>query len=321
MRQFRPGSFQCLISIFLLALPVALAGESIPLTVDATKTQQKILRVHEVIPVKPGPLTLYYPKWIPGEHGPNGPIGSVTGLKFEADGKTIPWLRDLKDVFTFHLEIPAGVSHLDARFDFIEPEGYSASDKLMVLEWNDVVLYPAGIPAQQQTYEAKLCCPMDGSSAHRLPIENQSGNEVSFKPISLDMLVDSPVIAGQYYRAIDITPAGRTDPSRTRHGCRQRSCAEHERGQPEGDGQSGCRIGQAIRHAPLSRLSFHAGSQRPCGSLRTGTSRVERQPAARARAARCPSSGMSLGGLLAHEFVHSWNGKFRRPADLDSAVL
>ena len=75
------------------------------------------------MPVKPGPLTLYYPKWIPGEHGPDGPITSLTGLKFEGNGKTIPWQRDLLDVFTFHIDVPAGVSRLDANYDFIEPDG------------------------------------------------------------------------------------------------------------------------------------------------------------------------------------------------------
>src|SRR5580693_896304 len=128
-------------SVLVFSASVALAAETISLTVDATKTQQKLLRSHEVIPVKPGPLTIYYPKWIPGEHGPNGPISSVTGLKFEAGGKIIPWKRDLLDVFTFHLDIPAGVSQLDASFDFIEPDGNSATDKLTVIEWNDVVLY------------------------------------------------------------------------------------------------------------------------------------------------------------------------------------
>jgi hypothetical protein len=154
MKRCRLGAFSCLIAIAVLAAPAVLTSESIPLTVDATKTQQKILYVHETIPVEPGPLTLYYPKWIPGEHGPDGPITSLTGLKFEADGKTIPWQRDLKDVFTFHLEIPGGVSHLDAKFDFVEPEGNSATDKLVVLEWNDVILYPAGTTAQQLSYSA-----------------------------------------------------------------------------------------------------------------------------------------------------------------------
>ena len=114
----QPCRFRSLVfiaSILALAASAALAEEAISVTVDATKTQQKLLHAHLVMPVKPGPLTLYYPKWIPGEHGPDGPIAGLTGLKFEADGKTIPWQRDLLDVYTFHLEIPAGVSHLDAK--------------------------------------------------------------------------------------------------------------------------------------------------------------------------------------------------------------
>ena len=190
----------------VIAAPAALTGQTITVTVDATKTQQKLLSAHEIIPVKPGPLTLYYPKWIPGEHGPNGPIAGLTGLKFEADGKTIPWQRDLLDVYTFHLEIPAGVSHLEAKYDYIEPDGVSATDKLLVLEWNEVVLYPAGVAAQQLTYETKLLMPDGWKFGTPLPVEKQSGNQVSFKPISLEMLVDSPVITGEYYRAIDITP-------------------------------------------------------------------------------------------------------------------
>ncbi|MGA8645774.1 MAG: hypothetical protein WB628_02955, partial [Candidatus Sulfotelmatobacter sp.] len=104
-------------SILALSASAALAEEAISVTVDATKTQQKLLHAHLVMPVKPGPLTLYYPKWIPGEHGPDGPIANLTGLKFEANGKTIPWQRDLLDVFTFHVEIPHGVSQLDVNFD------------------------------------------------------------------------------------------------------------------------------------------------------------------------------------------------------------
>ena len=151
MSRSRLRSLLFFASLLLLTTSVALAGETISLTVDATKTPQKLLRSHEVIPVKPGPLTIYYPKWIPGEHGPAGPISSVTGLKFEGNGKVIPWLRDTLDTFTFHVDIPAGVSQLDATFDFIEPDGNSATDVLIVLEWNDVVLYPAGTLATEQT--------------------------------------------------------------------------------------------------------------------------------------------------------------------------
>src|SRR5271168_4819812 len=102
---------------------VALAAETISLSVDATKTQQKLLHVHLVMPVTAGPLTIYYPKWIPGEHGPDGPISSLTGLKFEGDGKVISWKRDLLDVFTFHVDVPAGSTKLEASYDFIEPDG------------------------------------------------------------------------------------------------------------------------------------------------------------------------------------------------------
>jgi predicted metalloprotease with PDZ domain len=315
MQRWRLGSLLCLAAVLVLAVPAALIGETIPLTVDATGTQQKLLRVHEVIPVKSGPLTLYYPKWIPGEHGPDGPIGSLTGLKFEAAGKTIPWQRDLLDVYTFHLQIPAGVSHLDAKFDFIEPEGNSATDKLMVLEWNAVVLYPAGTPAQQQSYEASLLLPDGWKFGTSLPIENQAGNRVSFKTISLDMLVDSPVIAGEYFRTIDITPAG--EPIHHEINMAADSAAalnmspENQKQMTNLVAESGKLFG--ARHYRdyhfILALSDHVAHF----GLEHHESNDSRLPE---RALLEPSSGMSLGGLLAHEFVHSWNGKFRRPADL-----
>src|SRR5258708_25337258 len=107
MRRCFLRSVLCLASILLFVGSASLYAESIPLTVDATGTQQKLLHIHEVIPVKAGALTLYYPKWIPGEHGPDGPISSLSGLKFTGEGKTIAWRRDTLDVFTFHLDIPA----------------------------------------------------------------------------------------------------------------------------------------------------------------------------------------------------------------------
>ena len=315
MRRFRLDSYFCLFAAIVLTAPAVLAGESIPLTVDATRTQQKLLYVREVIPVKPGPVTLYYPKWIPGEHGPEGPITSLTGLKFEADGKTIPWRRDLKDVYTFHLEIPEGVSHLEANFDFIEPEGYSATDKLMVLEWNYVVLYPAGTPAEQQSYQAKLLLPAGWKFGTSLPVDNQSGNQILFKPISLDMLVDAPVIAGEYYRAIDITPPGEP----IHHELNMAADSEAALNMsPENQKQMANLVAESgklfgTRHYRdyhfLLALSDHVQHF----GLEHHESNDSRLPE---RALLMPTSGMSLGSLLAHEFVHSWNGKFRRPADL-----
>ena len=208
MEPYRVRSLVFLASVLALAASAALAEDAILVTVDATRTQQKLLHTHLVMPVKSGPLTLYYPKWIPGEHGPDGPIANLTGLKFEADGQTVPWQRDLLDVFAFHLEIPHGISHLDVDFDYIEPDGVSATDKLLVLEWNEVVLYPADIPAEKLTYEAKLLMPDAWKFGTALPVESAARNQVLFKPISLDLLVDSPVITGEFYRSIDLTPPG-----------------------------------------------------------------------------------------------------------------
>jgi predicted metalloprotease with PDZ domain len=305
----------CFAVILIMAAAAALSGETISVTVDATRTQQKLLRTHLVIPVSAGPLTLYYPKWLPGNHRASGPINSLTGLKFEGGGKTIPWKRDLLDAFTFHLEIPAGVSHLDASFDFIEPENDSATDKLMVLAWNEVVLYPAGTPAQQLSYEAKLLMPDGWKFGTSLPVENQSGNQVAFRPISLDMLVDSPVITGEFYRAIDLTPPGEPIHHEIDMVADSESALnmspENQKQMTNLVAESGKLFG--MRHYRdyhfLLTLSDHVAHF----GLEHHESNDSRLPE---RTLLLPESGMMLGSLLAHEFVHSWNGKFRRPADL-----
>jgi predicted metalloprotease with PDZ domain len=315
MQRCRFRSWLVPASVLVASAAIALGAETITLTVDATNTPRKILRSHEAIPVKPGQLTVYYPKWIPGEHGPNGPISSVTGLKFEGDGKVIPWVRDTLDVFTFHLDIPEGVSELHASFDFIEPEGNSATDVLTVLEWNDVVLYPAGVPAEQLSYEAKLILPDGWKFGTALPIDTQSGGTVAFKPISLDLLVDSPVIAGEFYRAIDITPPG--EPIHHELDLVADSAialnlsADNQKQMTNLVAESGKLFG--ARHYRdyhfLLTLSDHVAHF----GLEHHESNDSRLPE---RTLISPGAGMSLGGLLAHEFVHSWNGKFRRPADL-----
>ena len=298
-----------------LAVPTTLCGQAISVTVDATKTQEKLLHTHLVIPVKPGPLTLYYPKWIPGEHGPDGPIASLTGLKFSGDGKTIPWTRDLLDVFTFHVDVPAGVSKLEANYDFIEPDGMSATDKLMVLEWNEFLLYPAGTSSDKLTYDAKLVMPDGWKFGSSLPVDYQSANQVTFKPISLELLVDSPVIAGEYYRSIDLTPLG--EPIHHEIDLVADSEAalamspENQKQMTNLVAESGKLFG--ARHYRdyhfLLTLSDHVAHF----GLEHHESNDSRLPE---RTLLEHSSGMSLGGLLAHEFAHSWNGKFRRPADL-----
>jgi predicted metalloprotease with PDZ domain len=300
-----------------LLLPAAFAqtSQTISLDVDATRTQQKLLHMKLVLPVQPGPLTLYYPKWIPGEHGPDGPIANLTGLRFEANGKTIPWQRDPLDVFTFHLDIPEGVSQLDASYDFIEAEGLSATDQLLVLEWNEVLLYPAGSPSDHLNYEARLDLPGGWRFGTALPVAAQSGNQVSFKPISLDLLVDSPVIAGQYYRAIDLTPPG--EPI-------------HHEIDMVADSEAALNMSPELQKEMTNLVAesgklFGARHYRDYHFLLTLSDHVQhfglehhesndsRLPE---RTLLSPGAGVLVGSLLPHEFVHSWNGKFRRPADL-----
>jgi predicted metalloprotease with PDZ domain len=304
-----------LAAFLALAAPAAFAAEVISVTVDATETSQKLLHTKLIIPVKPGPLTIYYPKWIPGGHGPQGPITNLTGLKFEVDGKIIPWQRDLLDVFTFHVDVPSGANHLDVSFDKIEPDGNSATDKLVDLEWNEALLYPAGAPADQLIYKAKLILPNEWKFGTALPIESQSGNEVSFNPISLDLLVDSPVIAGEYFRSIDLTPPG--EPIHHEIDMVADSeialdmSPEVQKGMTNLVAESGKLFG--ARHyrdyhflLTLSDHVMHFG-------LEHHESNDSRLPE---RTLLSPNAGVLVGALLPHEFVHSWNGKFRRPADL-----
>src|SRR5579862_5804516 len=164
----------------LLSTPL---NGAIKLTVDATQAPDKIIRTREVIPVKAGPLTLYYPKWIPGEHEPSGPVGNVAGLKFTANGKTIPWRRDLLDVFTLHVDVPAGADSLEATFEYLEPTGgpysggASATDKLVIISWNQDVLYPAGVPPTISLLIRRCGCPKGGNTERRFRSRTRRGTK------------------------------------------------------------------------------------------------------------------------------------------------
>jgi predicted metalloprotease with PDZ domain len=314
--------------LFVFALVAGTLGlkaqSPITLDVDATQAPQKIIHTHMAIPVSSGPLTLYYPKWIPGEHAPDGPIENVTGLKFSGNDKMIPWRRDLVDMFTFHLNIPQGVSVLDANFDYVESEhmsgftaGASATDKLVVISWNQNLLYPAGRPAQDIIFKASLKLPEGWKFGTVLPVAREEGNEIEFKPASLNRLVDSPVSASQYYRVVDVTPPGEpihheidlaadSDPALN-------MSPELKQEYTNLVAETGKLFG--VRHYrdyhflfTLSDHVAHFGLEHH----ESDDSRVQEfsliDPALR----------LKMVTLLPHEFVHSWNGKFRRPKDLSS---
>lgn len=298
---------------------LAQSTRAIQLTVDATHAPQKILHVRLSMPVRPGPLTLYYPKWIPGEHGPDGPISNLTGLKFQVDGKDIPWQRDLLDVFTFHVDVPAGATHLDATYDYLETGRGSATDKILSLNWNEVALYPEGTPAGRLIYATTLRLPEGWKCATSLQEENRpanaAGNQISFQPISLDLLVDSPVLAGEYFRVIDLTPPG--EPI-------------HHEIDLAADSEAALAMSPEIQNAMTSLVAesgrlFGARHYRRYHFLLALSDHMahfglERHESSENRLGERtllgPDAGMTIGSLLPHEFAHSWNGKFRRPADL-----
>src|SRR6202051_597753 len=162
------AQFLCLVVISLCSITLfAAEGPTVTLSVDASESPRKIIHAQLHIPAKPGTLTLYYPKWIPGEHGTTGPITDLTGLKFTASGKTLQWRRDLLDGFTFRVEVPAGQNEVIANLDYASPasfepgysSGLSATEKLYIVNWNTLLLYPAGYSSDQLTYSASVRLP------------------------------------------------------------------------------------------------------------------------------------------------------------------
>ncbi len=294
----------------------------ITIEVDATEAPAKIFRAHLVIAVSPGPLTLYYPKWIPGEHMPDGPNIDLTGLKFAAGGQTIPWTRDTLDTFTFRLQVPSGATSLDVSLDYLSPaerEGFSAgssvSDKMAVVSWNQVLLYPKGFAITQLTYKPSLKLPAGWKFSTALPGAAQNGDTITFAPASLSTLVDSPVLTGEYLKTIPLTPPGQSPPQELDIAADSSAAldmpAETEQEYKNLVSEAGALFGATHfrdYHFLLS-LSDHV-AHFGLEHHESNDSRTDE------RSLIDPSLRMLMSGLLPHEYVHSWNGKYRRPADL-----
>ena len=195
------------------------AARPIQIVVDATHAPEKILHAQLQIPVAPaqGLVTLVYPKWIPGEHGPTGPINDVTGIEFYANGQRLTWKRDLDEMFALHVNVPASVSTLEARLDLLLPapaegfsSGASATAQLDMVSWNQLVLYQSqpGKHSDDISITASLRLPVDWHYGTALPLDNEGNGQINFRTISLTTLVDSPVLTGRHFRRIPLTPEG-----------------------------------------------------------------------------------------------------------------
>ncbi|MBI3933691.1 MAG: M61 family metallopeptidase [Acidobacteria bacterium] len=325
--RFRARAVLCALAL-LLSCNATLSGQGqqapITLSVDAREAPRGILHAQLIIPVESGPLTLLYPKWIPGEHGPTGPISDLVGLKIRSNGQDISWRRDAMEMYAFHCEVPAGVQSLEVSLDFLTPiessgftSGASTTPFLAVINWNQLLLYPQGGSASSWTYSVRLVLPEGWKFGTALPVKLEEDTGVEFRPVSLETLVDSPVIAGRYLRHI---PLGEADgrPHAIDMVADDESWLEMKPGVEAGLRGLVTESGELFgaRHYNQYRFLLTLSDQVAHFGLEHHESSDNRLAG---NALSDNRAGPSLGSLLPHEFVHSWNGKYRRPAGLATA--
>jgi predicted metalloprotease with PDZ domain len=297
-------------------------AQPIKVSVDATHAPEKILHAQLQIPVTGGPkIMLVYPKWIPGEHGPTGPIVDLTGLKFFANGQRVTWRRDLDDMYTFHLTLPAGVDSVEATLDLVmpaPPEGFSsgasATAQLDMLSWNQVVLYQPGKHTDDIPITASLKLPAGWHYGTPLPVQGESNGQINFQTVSLTTLVDSPVLAGAHFRRIPLTPEGplqhyidEVSDSEAALQMPAETINEYKRLVAETGALFGARHYREYHFLlTLSNHTAHFGLEHHESSDDRVAERTMIDDQQRWLAA----------GLLPHEMTHSWNGKYRRPDGL-----
>ncbi|HEX6707902.1 MAG TPA: peptidase M61 [Albitalea sp.] len=306
------------LSLLACATSAQTSPPAMTLQVDATDIEHKVWRATETIPVRPGPLRLLYPRWLPGTHAPIGPIARLTGLLVRAKGQRLEWKRDTLDEHAFTLEVPGGVDQLQLEFQFASPlegpvERITATPDLLGVQWNTVLLYPAGAEVAGITVQPSVTLPAGWSFGTALEIESRNGANVRFKPVSVETLVDSPLFAGRHYRQVELDN-GKV-PVRLHIVADQawqlaatpEQIAIHRALVTQADRLFGAR--HYGHYDFLLALSEHFGriGLEHHQSSENGVRPVYFTEWAKTAPGR---------DLLAHEYVHSWNGKFRRPADL-----
>ena len=291
------------------------AQEPIRVTIDATDAARKIFHSHTTIPATPGPMQLAYAQWIPGEHSPTGPITDLVDLHIAANGQPILWQRDPRNMFAFRIDVPAGASSIDVDLTYLSPiagqnftAGPNASANVAIVGWNTLLLYPLGRSAEQIMVEGSIEAPEGWSSAGALKPNERA---------SLMTYIDSPVILGRYLKTIDI-PAGSAPKHRLNISGESAAAIDTPPAFAEDYGRVVAEAGALFgayhfRHydwlLTLSDGVAHFGLEHHQSSdnrMEEGTLETD-------------SMRRALGGLLTHEYMHSWNAKYRRPAIMLSA--
>ena len=325
-------------ALLVLAWPVLLAASAcnaadapdqstaqptLQLQVDLRRAPERLIEVRETVRVQPGPLTLHYPEWIPGEHGPNGPIANVAGLTILGNGKSLRWRRDLRDMYALHVDVPEGVGQLQLSFQFLPPRrrgrfgaGPSTGTDLAVLEFNQVVFYPADQPVRDIRVQATVRLPGGWKHASALVQTGHSSTGIRFETVSLDRLIDSPLIAGRHFNRVDLGRHAAAAVSLNVVGAQGAEIRPDE-GQADALHKLGRQALALFGVVPyrhykiLLLLSDRIGHF----GLEHRESSDDRLPA---DFFSDPTLFRVLSPLLAHEWIHVWNGKLHYPADLSA---
>lgn len=312
------GLVLAVIVITTLANSAPAQNPSVPtmtLTVDETEASRRIAFVHEEIHVRAGAVALAYPRWIPGEHGPTGPIQQFAALRIHSGNATLPWTRDPDDINTIHVDVPRGADRITVDFDALMVN--TISDHQLLLAWNTAVLYPRDIDKRELMIEPSILLPANWKQGSALRVTSQSGSRVNFAPVSLERLIDSPVLAGEFFRAaplasdwpaeLDITGDSQAavDSADDAHAFTLFSkLVEQDRAM------------FGFRHWQTLHLLVSQSEARPFDGLEHEDSPYN----AIGDAGLSKKQQLEKFGwpLLAHEQSHSWDGKYRRPAELYS---
>jgi predicted metalloprotease with PDZ domain len=291
------------------------SAPTMTLVVDETQAARRIAFVHEEILVRPGTLALAYPRWIPGEHGPTGPIQEFAVLRIHSGNLTLPWTRDPDDIYTIRVEVPPSTDRLTVDFDTLMEN--TISDHQLLLAWNTVVLYPRNVDKGQLMIEPSVLLPPNWKQGSTLRVTSQSGSRVSFAPVSLERLIDSPVLAGDFFRAVPLASAWPAELDIT--GDSQAAIDKAD------DAHAFALFSNLVdqdramfgyRHWQTLHLLLSQSEARPFDGLEHEDSPYNAiGDAGLSQRSQLEKFGW---GLLAHEQSHSWDGKYRRPGELYS---
>jgi predicted metalloprotease with PDZ domain len=313
-----------IILALMLAAPALTHAADLTVRVDAREVARKHLHTDMTLAVKAGPLTLVFAKWIPGEHGPTGPLETIIGMVIRAGGTPVAWRRDPLDVYAIRLSVPAGVSQLDISLDTglateggVFSTGPTSSAQLAVLPWNELVLFPKGRDAATLMTEVSVVAPPQWQLNCALALHPQADGSVQLEPANLARLIDSPLQMGRFARRFEL-PGSAPLPQlpHTLAVVADSAAAlnvpdDFAAGYQRLVAQAGLLFGTRMyRHYTwLLSLSDHVAH---FGLEHHESSDDREEETALLDAGRREG----VAELLAHEYVHSWNGKYRRPAGL-----